>query len=136
MNVEKAIETYNKLHNNNIVKAFLEAQNMIVKEIRKEQERKHYKSSNKYDYYIELPYKTIELYPNAHYRQHTYNAIYVKSGKSPNNYSGNFCLSLCNYSKEKIIELIEKRIKNDNEVEKWENTNIEVNHLKMLILMK
>lgn len=115
MTLDKAIETYNELHDNEIVKKFNEANSIVINEILKQKPKKtYYKSSVKFDYYIEEPYEKLEITANGiSIRKCGFNGI--GTGIGGNNRWLNFCLSFCNYSKEKIIEIIEKHIRKDNE---------------------
>ena len=113
MNLKKAIEIYNKYQNDNIIKDFEEARSIILEEHKKRKPEKIlYGSSKLYDYYIEQPYEEM-IFTNEgiEFRKHYYNGI----GKSKNGKSRfNLCLSLCKYSKEKIMTIIDKYIKEDN----------------------
>lgn len=112
MNLKEAIKTYNSLNGNEIIKQFEEARHLIIEEMaNRKPELEYYKSSNKYKYYIEKPYEKITFENGkAIKKKRNYSAI-AKSKTS----TVNFCLSLCNYSREDIIKLIEKHIKEDNE---------------------
>lgn len=119
MEIEEAIKTYNELYDDENVKKYNETLHIILNETDKEPEREYYKSSNTHDYYIELPYKRLALTSEgAKYEEHGYNAIFtprknkILPGKTK--YCGNFCLSLCKYSREKIKEFIEDHIREDN----------------------
>lgn len=119
MEIEEAIKTYNELYDNENVKKYNETLHIILKETNKKPEREYYKSSNTHDFYIELPYKRLALTSEgAKYEEHGYNAIFTprKDRILPDKtkYGGNFCLSLCKYSREKIQEFIEDHIREDN----------------------
>ena len=113
MKLEEAIEIYNSLHNNESIRLYREAVSILLEEMNKRKpELKYFKSSNKYDYYIEQPYEEMSFGVNGiEFRQHSYSGVgKAKNGKS----TVNFCLSLCNYSEEKIMTIIEKYIIEDN----------------------
>ena len=119
MEIEEAIKTYNELYDDENVKRYNETLGVILKETDKKPEKEYYKSSNIYDYYIEFPYKRLCLTSEgAKYEEHGYNAIFKKKKDRifPGKYygGGNFCLSLCKFSKEEIEQLIEERIERDN----------------------
>ena len=111
MELEEAIRIYNKIADNEKVRQFEEARSLILKEMNiRKPELEFYKSSNKYNYYIEKPYEELTFEDNKVVkRQHSYSAI----GKNKVS-TTNFCLSLCNYSKEQIVKIIENSIKQDN----------------------
>ena len=112
MKLKEAIEIYNSLHNNESVKLYNKAIHILLEEMSKRKpEREYFKSSNKYDYYIEQPYEEMFFGENGiGFQQHSYNAI----GESKGYGTVNFCLSLCNYSEEKIMTIIENHIIEDN----------------------
>lgn len=113
MKLEEAIEVYNSLYKNKSIKLYNDAIAVLLEEMNKRKpEQEYFKSSNKYDYYIEKPYEEISFGTNGiEFKQHSYNAI----GKSKGYGTINFCLSLCNYSLEKIMTIIENHIIEDNE---------------------
>lgn len=113
MKLEEAIEVYNSLHKNESIKLYHNAISVLLEEMNKRKPKQEYfKSSNKYDYYIEQPYEKMSFSANGiEFQQHSYNAI----GKSKGYGTVNFCLSLCNYSQEKIMTIIENHIIKDNE---------------------
>jgi hypothetical protein len=113
MKLEEAIKIYNKYHNDEIIKEFDEARSILVEEHHKRKPKQvFYKSSELYDYYIEEPYEELTFGTNGvEFKQHYYSAVGKrKDGKS----TSYFCVSLCKYTKEKIIEMIEEHIKKDN----------------------
>ena len=120
MNLDEAIKIYNKYHNDEIIEKFENARSIILDEYAKRKPKQvFYKSSKLYDYYIEEPYERICFGINGiKFEQCYYNGIGKrKDGRSEKH----FCVRLCNYSKEKIIEMIEKDIEEDNlsKVEQW-----------------
>ena len=113
MTLEESIKIYNKLANNERIKQFEDARSLILEEMNsRKPELEFYKPSEKYHYYIEKPYEEL-VFKNDKVikRQHGYSAI----GKNRVS-TVNFCLSLCNYSKEEIIKIIEEHIKEDNKI--------------------
>ena len=114
MNLEEAIKIYNKYHNDEIIKEFDEARGILVEEYHKRKPKQvFYKSSKLYDYYIEEPYEDLTFTNDGiKFEQHYYSGVGKrKDGKS----TLSFCVSLCKYTKEKIIEMIEEHIIKDNE---------------------
>lgn len=114
----KYADTLYELKDSEFVKAYLKAQHEVVTYSQKENvvSLEYYKSSKKYDYYIELPYENFEILANGKYgfRQHGFS--YCGKGVGDyKNWSLSGCCSLCNFSKEKIKTIIDKRIKEDNE---------------------
>ena len=76
----------------------------------------YYKSSKKYDYYIELPYKSFEILANGKHGLRQYGFGYCGKGVGEyKNWSMNSCSSLRNFTKKEIKTMIDKRIKEDNE---------------------
>lgn len=113
MNIEEAITIYNQYQNNEEIKKYEEARSIILREMENRKPKKeYYKSSKKKHYYLELPYENINITSKGIEKQNnSYNIIYQAINS---NESGNYCLSLCGYSKEKMINLIEKDIIEDN----------------------
>ena len=76
----------------------------------------YYKSSKKYDYYIQLPYENFEILENGKYgfKQHGFSYCGKGIGEYKN-WSLSGCCSLCNFTKEKIKDMIDENIKKDNE---------------------
>lgn len=113
MKLEEAIEIYNLLHKNESIELYNKVIHILLEEMNKRKpEQEYFKSSNKYDYYIEQPYEEMFFSENGvEFRQHSYNGI----GKGKGNGYTNFCLSLCNYSQEEIMTIIDKHIVEDNE---------------------
>ena len=105
MKIKKAIEIYNKYKDDEKIKNFEIARSIILKEMNnRKPEREFYMSTSKGEYYIEKPYKELYFGKNGiEERQRSYSVI-LKTKKS----TLNFCLSLCGYSKEDIIKIIEK----------------------------
>ena len=112
MNLKEAIKIHNELEDNEQVQKYLEALSIVVKELDRKAKVEYYKSSSIKDYYIELPYKqlTINSDGKAVYRKHSYNCIYKYKNEKAH---GNYCLSLCNYTKEYIEQLIDNAIIKD-----------------------
>ena len=112
MTLDKAIEVYNELYTNEIIKQFNEARNIIVEKINKQKPKSfYYKSSTKYDYYVEEPYSKIQITKQgAVYKDCGFDGFALKHGGG----SLHFCLAYCNYTKEKVIDIIEKHIREDN----------------------
>lgn len=111
-NVKEAIKIYNKMANRIDVRKFEKARSLILEEMHNQKpELEYYKSSKKYDYYIEKPYKQMYFYDNkVKFKEYGYSA----RGEAKNGSSIHFCLALCGYSKERIIEIIENHIIQDN----------------------
>ena len=116
MKIQEALKFLNENSENEFIKMYKLALDSITDfEKENKEEFELYKSSKKYDYFIEIPKKRIE-YKEGNYR--ILNNGYSVIGMSKiNNSSINFCLSYCNYSKEHIIKLIEAHIVQDNKEE-------------------
>lgn len=114
MELNEAIEIYNSLHKNESIKLYCDALHVVVEEMQKRKPKEvYYKSSDKYDYYIVYPYTEICFTEDGvGFRERYYDA----KGKNKDGRSTlHFCLSLCKYSKEKMIEKIEEQILEDNQ---------------------
>lgn len=112
-------DTLYELKNNEVVKTYLEALHKVVSYSQNEKNHaslEYYKSSKEYDYYIELPYEKFEVLANGKYGFKQHNFSYCGKGVGEyKNWSISGCCSLCNFTKEKIKDMIDKRIKEDNE---------------------
>ena len=113
MKLEEAIKIYDSLHKNESIKLYNKAINVLLEEMNKRKpEEEYFKSSNKYDYYIRQPYEEIVFGENGvEFRQHSYDCV----GKGKGEGCIYFCLGLCNYSQEEIMEIIDEHIVKDNE---------------------
>lgn len=95
-----------------VVKEFTDILHKVVGFQNEKPKKEYYKSSSKYDYFIVYPYEEFTLISNKYgFRQRGYDIFYKVIEKK---YEGFFCLSLCNKSKEEIIETIEQAIIEDN----------------------
>lgn len=115
MELEEAIRVYNELRNNKDVERYCEALHIVCQEWDKAKpELEFYKSSNKYDYYIELPYKQLTVFGDGKtgYRNNGFN--YIGKGINGNKSSLNGCVGLCNNSKEEVMKSIDRSIEEDN----------------------
>lgn len=77
MSLDEAIKIYNEFISSEEMKKFKEAENMIMDEINSQKPiEEYYKSSKKYDYYIQLPYDEVILTSDgAIFRHNGYNGI-------------------------------------------------------------
>lgn len=119
MELKEAIETYNELKDNNVIKRYEEAFDVIIKEISKQPERKYWKSTETNDYYIELPYeKLVPTKGGVKYEHRSYNCVYCRKGENPDNIIGwgNFCLSLCNLTEEQLKDRVNKFLELKEEI--------------------
>lgn len=112
-------DTLYELKDSEVVKTYLKALHEVVTYSQKENVVKsleYYKSSKKYDYYIQLPYENFEILENGKYgfKQHGFSYCGKGIGEYKN-WSLSGCCSLCNFTKEKIKDIIDKSIKRDNE---------------------
>lgn len=110
--------TLYELKDSEVVKTYLKALHEVVTHSQKENvvSLEYYKSSKKYDYYIELPYENFEILENGKYgfKQHGFSYCGKGIGEYKN-WSLSGCCSLCNFTKEEIKDMIDKNIKEDNE---------------------
>lgn len=114
----KYADTLYELKDSEVVKTYLKTLHEVVTYSQKENvvSLEYYKSSKKYDYYIELPYENFEILANGKYGFRQHGSSYCGKGVGDyKNWSLSGCCSLCNFSKEKIKTIIDKRIKEDNE---------------------
>ena len=103
----KCAERLVELEELDIIKEYNDVFTKLVNYPRGEPELEYYKSSDLYDYYIELPYEKF-IRRNGKYQFVQYGYSYI--GRQKGKKSGwviNACLSLCGYSKEEIMEMIE-----------------------------
>lgn len=110
--------TLYELKNSEVVKTYLKALHEVVTYSQKENvvSLEYYKSSKKYDYYIELPYENFEILANGKYGFKQPGFSYCGKGVGKyKNWTKSGCVSLCNFTKEKIKDMIDKSIKEDNE---------------------
>lgn len=97
-----------------VVKEYLDILHKVVRFEQEEPKKEYYKSSKKYDYFIEYPYEKFTVLKNGKYgfKKHGYDAFGKDIDGKGTLY---FCFSLCNNTKEEMIEYIEKHIIDDNE---------------------
>lgn len=111
----KCAERLAELEELDIIKEYNDVFTKLVNYPRGEPELEYYKSSDLYDYYIELPFeKFIRRDGKYQFVQHYYSYIGRQKGKK-SGWVINACLSLCGYSKEEIMEMIDEVIIEDNE---------------------
>jgi len=104
----ESMETYNELIDSEVVKKFLKAQHVINEVWSRTVEYEVYKKVGKYSLLIELPYDTFWFSGNKLITKH-----YGYDGKilsDDNKRSVHFCASLCKYSKESVMKLLDDRI--------------------------
>lgn len=111
----KYAERLAELEELDVIKEYRQVVSEVVSYPKGEPELEYYKSSDLYDYYIELPYERFDYkYDKYQFIKHNYNyigkGIGIKKG-----WTRNACLSLCKYSKEEIMAMIDKEIIEDNE---------------------
>ena len=119
MSLDEAIKIYNEFISSEEMKKFKEAENMIMDEINSQKPiEEYYKSSKKYDYYIQLPYDEVILTSDgAIFRHNGYNGIAKRKGNKSYHFCKNLCLSLCHESKEDIENRLDIWIREDNFLE-------------------
>ncbi len=110
--LKKEIEIYNELFKDEKIKEYERARKKLLDYSHKDHiEKELYKSVNGVDYFIELPREEIRFTnEGVIIRQYSYNGFY-QSEKSKTNY----CLGLCNMTKEQIVANLERDIKENNE---------------------
>lgn len=97
-----------------VVKEYVDVLHKVVYFEQEEPKKEYYKSSKKYDYYIEYPYEKFTFLKNGKYGFEKYG--FDAFGKDIDGRGKLlFCLGLCNKTKEEMIEYIEKHIIDDNE---------------------
>lgn len=110
-------DTLHRLEQLNVVKEYTKTLHKVItySQIQNEVSLEYYKSSKKYDYFIELPYEEFGLLGNGKYgfKQHgfSYKGKGIGAHKKWSTYG---CVSLCNYTKEEIKNMIDKCIESDN----------------------
>lgn len=105
------IDDYIMFANDPLVKAYIECNNELIKRMTEyysnEPQTEFYKAACGYEYTIELPYDELHVARDrAWIKHHDYSFTY----KIPDGRVFNACLSLCGYSREEIVEIIERRI--------------------------
>ena len=120
MSLEEAIEICNRLKDDPLIKKHDQARSVALEGMGRKPKSEYYKSSKKYDYYIELPYEELWLSSEKglYWKHHYYSAVGI--GVENSKYSGsstNLCLSLCGYTREKMEKRLDRRIQWDNEDE-------------------
>lgn len=116
----KCAERLAELEELDIIKEYNDVFTNLVNYPKGEPELEYYKSSDLYDYYIELPYKKfIRRDGKYQFVQHYCSYIGRQKGKS-SGWVINACLSLCGYSKEEIMERIDEVIIEDNRFYRYE----------------
>jgi len=118
---DEELQELNKIKDLDIIECYIKLLYKLNNEFHKKPNAEYYKSSSKYDYYIEKPFKKIYLdeNDNYYYKDYYYNAVGAKNNGCPKSttysqYSLSFCLSLCKYSKSKIKKIIDDNIKADD----------------------
>ena len=112
----EAIKIYNDLAKTEIVKSYSNALSTIFDFIDKEENKpkeEYIKSSNKWDYYLRLPYEKLDWINSYEYGfvQKDYE-VFAKSKEENKGHTLWFC---CYYkTKEKAIEAIDKHIEKNN----------------------
>ena len=111
MPIEELIDEYAMLAKDPIVMAYIEASKELMKrqgrDYSEDPEKEFYKAACGYEYTIELPYDELRVgYDGAWLKHHSYSFTY----KEPGGRTWDTCLSLCGYSREEIIGMIEARI--------------------------
>lgn len=96
-----------------VVKEYVDVLNKVVRFEQEEPKKEYYKSSKKYDYFIVYPCEEFTVINNGKYgfKKRGYDIFGKGIDKK---YERFFCLALCNKSKEKIIETIDRAIIEDN----------------------
>lgn len=111
-------DTLHRLEQLDVVKEYTKALHEVVaySQTQNNKQLEYYKSSKKYDYYIESPYEEFIPLNNGKYgfRQNGYSYC----GKGIGNHKGwsrSGCVSLRNYTKSEIKNMIDQSIERDNE---------------------
>lgn len=109
--IDELIDEYAVLANDPLVIAYLECSDELMKRKTRDYQAgpntEFYKAAHGYEYVIELPYDELLVsHDSAWTKHHDYSFTY----KDPDGRRFNTCLSLCGYSREDIIEMIDKRI--------------------------
>ena len=116
----REIEIYNLTANDKIVRDYTNALDIIFKYMssnKNKPKRKYIKSSNKYDYFLELPFNELTFIGNYKigFKNRGYNVVAKKKGDDY--FCLNYCRSLCKETKKDMIKLIEESIQKDNSKE-------------------
>lgn len=117
--MQRYFEIEHKLRNNSNVVAYIETLDKIIEQSNKcKPQEEYYSSSNKYKYYIKLPYEKIDYDCKKGYYFRECGYSYIGKGINENKgFELSGCISNCKYGKEKVIEIIENNIERDNREE-------------------
>lgn len=114
MDINKAIEVYNKLKKNDLVQQYEEAFSIIIDYYHNNTpKRTFYKKAKGYKYYIEHPYKKLSPSKDGFiWEDYSYNVIFINENENicEVRCPGNFCLGKCNLSLKEIQQVIDKHI--------------------------
>ena len=107
---DKLIEEYSMLAEDPLVADYIAIREELFKRANKdgrEQKTEFYKEACGYEYILELPYDELVICNSkAWVSHHSYSFKY----KEPSGRTFDACLSLCGYTREQIISMIDKRI--------------------------
>ena len=109
--IEELIEEYSMLAKDPLVAAYLnvreELRNREQSDYIRKPEREFYKKACGYKFTIELPFDELVITRDkARIRHHDYSFVY----EEPGGVVWDTCLSMCGYSREEVVEMIENRI--------------------------
>jgi len=124
MPIEQLMEEYATLAKDPLVMDYIKASDELMtrvsRDYSREPETEFYKAACGYEYTIELPYDELYVsYDKAWIRHHAHSFKY----KEPDGKTWNACLSLCGYSREEIVGMIEKRIERILELQESEDAD-------------
>ena len=114
MNIEQAINIYNELYQDEKIKSYCDALHTLcsIEDFDDSFKKKTeiYKEGKNYKLTIILPHKKIRWSNPIGIITTGYDGEYSYTDKFGKNHIVSICLKLCGYSKEKIIEILEKRL--------------------------
>ena len=124
MPIEQLMEEYATLAKDPLVMDYIEAGDELMtrvsRDYSREPETEFYKAACGYEYTIELPYDELYVsYDKAWVKHHDYSFKY----KDPDGKTYYSCLSLCGYSREEIVGMIDKRIERILELQESEDAD-------------
>jgi len=110
---KEELETFNAIKDLPIIKQYIDLLDKVCSFQETKPKEKYYKSSQKYDYFIQMPFEELTIDSEGKYYIRKRNYSYIgkrKDGKSTL-YS---CLSYYHYSLKEIKQMIDKSIEKDN----------------------
>lgn len=110
---KEEIETLNAIKDLPIIKQYIDLLDKVCGFQETKPKEKYYKSSQKYDYFIQMPFEQLTIDSEGKYyiRKCSYSYIGKRKDRKSTLYG---CLSYCHYSLKEIKQMIDEHIEKDN----------------------